>query len=108
MGGNVKEMREEWQPCYGRSVPFSGTTVSGSVAMPRDYDANRWVERPVAKGKYALDHMGGKRYAWDHKPRPCLIDAQAEPPDMTAAAVAALSMGAAAVDQAARPPPPAY
>ena len=31
-----------------------------------------WIERPVATGKYALDHMRGSRYVWGSAPRPCL------------------------------------
>jgi len=31
-----------------------------------------WVEKPVAVGKMALDHMGGSRYNMDLTPRPCV------------------------------------
>eukprot|EP00929_Paragymnodinium_shiwhaense_P112767 TRINITY_DN81033_c0_g1_i1.p1 TRINITY_DN81033_c0_g1~~TRINITY_DN81033_c0_g1_i1.p1 ORF type:complete len:320 (-),score=63.40 TRINITY_DN81033_c0_g1_i1:217-1176(-) len=36
-----------------------------------------WVERPVAQGPLALNHMGGTRYAIDPKPRPCVPDSMA-------------------------------
>lgn len=31
-----------------------------------------WIERPVAVGKHALDHMDGSRYQIDLSPRPCV------------------------------------
>lgn len=72
MGGNVKELREEWQQCaeHRRSVPYSGSTVCGKVAKPLPHDTKKWVERPVAAGKYALNHMEGSRYKWGAHARP--------------------------------------
>jgi hypothetical protein len=75
MGGNIKDMREEWQRVEeGAQVPYSGSTTSGKAAMTTPPDCKRWVERPVSVGKYALDHMEGMRYQWNAKPRPCLTN----------------------------------
>mmetsp|Transcript_28391 Transcript_28391/g.51256 ORF Transcript_28391/g.51256 Transcript_28391/m.51256 type:complete len:247 (+) Transcript_28391:52-792(+) len=73
----VQELHEEWGdllPNSPREWPFSGSTASGKAGMPNARNAKHWVERPVATGKYALDHMGGERYSWarDSRPRPCL------------------------------------
>eukprot|EP00928_Gymnodinium_smaydae_P002776 TRINITY_DN11003_c0_g2_i4.p1 TRINITY_DN11003_c0_g2~~TRINITY_DN11003_c0_g2_i4.p1 ORF type:complete len:320 (+),score=51.81 TRINITY_DN11003_c0_g2_i4:224-1183(+) len=79
IGGNVKELSEQWLKCR-RDVPYSGSTVSGAVAMPREHDMKKWVDRPVAAGRYALEHMEGSRYVWDDQPRPCLTELPAEGP----------------------------
>jgi hypothetical protein len=45
--------------------PYSGFTTSGSCALPSPREATKWVEKPVASGRYALQHMGGtRRPAW--------------------------------------------
>jgi len=71
----VQELHEEWGDLLPRSPrewPFSGSTSSGKAGVKTMYNAKRWVERPVATGKYSLDHMEGKRYTWDNSPRHCL------------------------------------
>ncbi|CAK0791393.1 unnamed protein product [Prorocentrum cordatum] len=35
-------------------------------------DSKDWFERPVATGKFSLDHNGGKRYVMDSRPRTCV------------------------------------
>lgn len=97
-GGNINELCQEWRRStpdddYGYSkhqawggapsIPYSGSTITGKVALPNGKDASRWVERPVAAGKYALDHMDGKRYGWDQKPRECLTELPNEKADPT-------------------------
>ena len=70
----AKELHEQWghvMPLSRRQWPFSGSTVAGRSGPA---DAKSWIERPVATGKYALDHMGGTRYKWNMSPRPCLAD----------------------------------
>lgn len=70
----AKELHEQWghvMPKSRRQWPFSGSTIPG--AGPRG-DMKSWIERPVASGKYALDHMKGTRYKWNTSPRPCLVD----------------------------------
>lgn len=42
--------------------PYSGSTISGSCALPASQNLTRWVERPVACGRYALKHMDGTRH----------------------------------------------
>lgn len=90
MGGPIKDLHEEWAdvvPIDRAAVPYSGSTASGHMAIPRQKDDRKWVERPVAHGKMAVDHMGGIRYRWDHNPRfhdlpaPCPLPAGEEPPD---------------------------
>lgn len=82
-GARLRELHEEWQDreqraerdfgqIAARVVPFCGATTSGKAAMPRDRDVSDWVERPVATGKFALNHMEGQRYLWEsdtHAPR---------------------------------------
>jgi len=71
-GAEIKEMHEEWRSCppvSPRSVPYCGSTASGRAALPNENDPSKWVERPVATGKYALDHMDGGRYKFDNTPR---------------------------------------
>lgn len=51
------------------TVPFSGATSGGKVALPRKKNDKRWVERPVATGKMSLTHMGGQRYEFNTEPR---------------------------------------
>ena len=42
--------------------PYSGCTTSGSArALPSPTATKEWVEKPVASGRYALQHMGGTR-----------------------------------------------
>ena len=68
----AKELHEQWghvMPLSRRQWPFSGSTVPGRSGP--EADAKSWIERPVATGKYALDHMGGTRYKWNMSPRPC-------------------------------------
>ena len=85
-GANMKDLHEEWQGVYpmsAREVPFSGSTSTGRTALLHDRDAHKWVERPVAVGKYALDHMHGNRYQWDMKTpagdeRPIFVDSMLE------------------------------
>jgi len=101
IGGNVKDLAEEWLKCR-REVPYSGSTVSGAVALPREHNPKRWVDRPVAAGKYSMDHMGGTRYAWDSKPRPCLTELEAEVA-LPAVDVAAASRAAATRDSGNAP-----
>lgn len=100
-GGNVKELCEEWQQPVGDdfgstrhcawsgdpSVPYSGSTCYGKVALSRQRDSKRWVDRPVAHGKYALDHMEGKRYVWSGKPRDVLYQTKKEEADPAIQAV---------------------
>ena len=50
-----KKERQEWH--LARSMPRCD---------------KEWIDRPVATGKYALDHMRGSRYVWGSAPRPCL------------------------------------
>lgn len=72
----AKELHEEWgnvTPMSRREWPYSGFTTSGSCALPSPREATKWVEKPVASGRYALQHMGGTRYQWDTKPRNCLL-----------------------------------
>eukprot|EP00928_Gymnodinium_smaydae_P046357 TRINITY_DN3087_c0_g2_i1.p1 TRINITY_DN3087_c0_g2~~TRINITY_DN3087_c0_g2_i1.p1 ORF type:complete len:296 (-),score=43.54 TRINITY_DN3087_c0_g2_i1:148-1035(-) len=80
IGGTLKEISDEWRdvPPY-KAIPYSGSTTIGRAAMPRDVDPKKWIERPVATGKYALDHHDGTRYAWDATPRPCLTELEREP-----------------------------
>ncbi|CAK9044556.1 unnamed protein product [Durusdinium trenchii] len=64
----AKELHEEWSdlsPAQPRQWPFSGATASGAAARASPRDPHRWVERPVACGKYSLQHFSGNRYAWD-------------------------------------------
>lgn len=71
-GAEIREMHEEWRGCppvSPRSVPFCGSTASGRAALPGENDPMRWVERPVATGKYAVNHMDGSRYKFDNTPR---------------------------------------
>eukprot|EP00434_Breviolum_minutum_P022087 symbB.v1.2.019500.t1/scaffold1595.1/size109920/9 len=73
---SAKELHEEWgdvTPMSRREWPYSGSTISGSCALPASQNLTRWVERPVACGRYALKHMDGTRYQWDTKPRNCLL-----------------------------------
>lgn len=69
-GAECKELHEEWRDCppyTPRALAYSGATASGKVAIPNEKVPDRWVERPVAVGKYALDHMDGNRYKFDMK-----------------------------------------
>eukprot|EP00927_Polykrikos_kofoidii_P062291 TRINITY_DN57099_c0_g1_i1.p1 TRINITY_DN57099_c0_g1~~TRINITY_DN57099_c0_g1_i1.p1 ORF type:complete len:356 (-),score=32.98 TRINITY_DN57099_c0_g1_i1:96-1064(-) len=101
-GGNIKELVEEWRPAvpymhvpYSGSigqVPYSGATASGKVALKNAKDPRRWVGRPVATGKYALDHMEGTRYKWKREPRHCVHDLPPEQDDAAAAMRLAESM----------------
>lgn len=80
-GGELQEMNEEWRGCppvSPRSVPFCGATASGRAALPNEKVPERWVERPVATGKYALTHMDGGRYKFDAK-NPRFHDDEAHP-----------------------------
>lgn len=76
----AKELHEQWghvMPLSRRQWPFSGSTVPGRGPCgpeASEADPKSWIERPVATGKYALDHMGGTRYKWNMTPRPCLKD----------------------------------
>lgn len=73
----VRELHEEWtrmRPVSARSiqetvVPYSGSTSRAHAAMPQKKNARAWVERPVSTGKVSLQHMGGKRYAFNKEPR---------------------------------------
>eukprot|EP00929_Paragymnodinium_shiwhaense_P009591 TRINITY_DN1137_c0_g1_i7.p1 TRINITY_DN1137_c0_g1~~TRINITY_DN1137_c0_g1_i7.p1 ORF type:complete len:301 (+),score=34.64 TRINITY_DN1137_c0_g1_i7:74-904(+) len=101
-GGNIKELCEEWQqplpdqymwPRHDAwsgapSIPYSGSTVHGKVAIPRQHDGKKWVDRPVAVGRYSLDHMEGKRYEWNAKPRYCMTESKKEEADFAIEAVA--------------------
>lgn len=49
------------RPVYGR-MGYSGETATGSYAIPRSKDTKLWIEKPVANGKMASEHMGGTRY----------------------------------------------
>lgn len=49
------------RPVYGR-MGYSGETATGSYAIPRNKDTKLWIEKPVANGKMASEHMGGTRY----------------------------------------------
>lgn len=56
---------------------FSGRTQRGPRRrLPKDKEkgihTKEWIERPVAVGKLALDHMKGSRYQMDLSPRPCV------------------------------------
>lgn len=57
---------------------WSGKTNTQGFRRPRGgrYGPNikDWVERPVAQGKYHIDHMGGSRYAMNMTPRPCNLN----------------------------------
>mmetsp|Transcript_60799 Transcript_60799/g.161502 ORF Transcript_60799/g.161502 Transcript_60799/m.161502 type:complete len:193 (-) Transcript_60799:192-770(-) len=60
----------------GRGAGFSGRTNLGRA---KKTDSNgygshikNWVERPVAVGRYASEHMSGSRYALDLFPRDCV------------------------------------
>jgi|ERR1712232_1018787 len=102
-GGNQKQLCEEWQQTahddFGwtslrhdawsgdPTIPYSGCTVYGKVALDRPKDSKDWVERPVAVGKYALDHMEGKRYKWHRRPRDCLMQNEKEQADQELHAV---------------------
>jgi len=71
-GAEIQQMHEEWRSCppvSAGAVAYSGATVSGRVAIPREQNSQKWVERPVAAGKYALAHMDGNRYKFDNNPR---------------------------------------
>lgn len=71
----LRDLHEDWLDVWPRSPrewPFSGSTASGRTALPLEHNPKRWVERPVATGKFALEHMDGKRYEWNTKPREVL------------------------------------
>jgi len=59
-----------------RGEGFSGRTNPGK-AKKADTDGfgphvKDWIERPVAVGRYASEHMGGSCYALDLSPRECV------------------------------------
>lgn len=71
-GGDIKDMHEEWRDCTPMSphaVPYCGATAYGQVAAKTEAVPARWVERPVATGKYSLGHMDGVRYEFNTSPR---------------------------------------
>lgn len=70
-GGDCQEIHEQWRcpPFPARAMPYSGVTSSGPAAIPNENAPERWIERPVATGKMALDHCDGSRYAFDRKQR---------------------------------------
>eukprot|EP00931_Biecheleriopsis_adriatica_P095889 TRINITY_DN69531_c0_g1_i1.p1 TRINITY_DN69531_c0_g1~~TRINITY_DN69531_c0_g1_i1.p1 ORF type:complete len:246 (+),score=17.31 TRINITY_DN69531_c0_g1_i1:75-740(+) len=71
----VKELHEQWidlLPSSPREWPYSGATASGKASMRPPADVKMWVERPVAAGKYSLNHLDGQRYEWNSSPRYCL------------------------------------
>lgn len=89
-GNSVKQLQEEWldrpkpspPPCpargeYVTAAPYNGATVTGRLAVKRPHDVSKWVEKPVAHGKYALDHMDGTRYMWNGPPRMTPLPASA-------------------------------
>eukprot|EP00746_Dinoflagellata_sp_MGD_P020946 gnl/MRDRNA2_/MRDRNA2_148841_c0_seq1.p1 gnl/MRDRNA2_/MRDRNA2_148841_c0~~gnl/MRDRNA2_/MRDRNA2_148841_c0_seq1.p1 ORF type:complete len:194 (-),score=16.89 gnl/MRDRNA2_/MRDRNA2_148841_c0_seq1:4-585(-) len=56
-------------------VGWTGKTNLGRKIKNVDHKA--WVEKPVAVGKYADDHMQGSRYAFDLTPRACVPNSMA-------------------------------
>jgi len=57
-------------------------------------DMTEWVDRPVAVGKMALDHMGGTRYAMGLNPRVCVPNSMAHLRGSSLPAVRGLPMSA--------------
>merc|ERR1719235_2964912 len=53
---------------YG--VGWTGRTNVSRKKIEKD--PKDWVERPVAHGKYGVDHMQGSRYHFNLSPRPCV------------------------------------
>jgi hypothetical protein len=73
----IRDLHEEWgqarrpldRTIVATQVPFSGSTSRAKAAIPLPKQPSQWVERPVATGKFALKHMGGKRYVFNKEPR---------------------------------------
>lgn len=73
----VRELHEEWvhqRPVSARSitqtmVPYNGSTSRSKAAIPQRRNIQAWVERPVSTGKFSLEHMGGRQYAFKTEPR---------------------------------------
>mmetsp|Transcript_98751 Transcript_98751/g.174271 ORF Transcript_98751/g.174271 Transcript_98751/m.174271 type:complete len:196 (-) Transcript_98751:4-591(-) len=55
---------------------WSGKTHTGRRLRPGETGPHvkEWIERPVAVGRYGLEHMGGSRYAMNLTPRGCVLD----------------------------------
>lgn len=73
----AKDLHQDWadlMPQSAREWPYSGSTPSGKASIANPINVKLWVERPVATGKMALEHMEGKRYRWDTKERSCMTD----------------------------------
>jgi hypothetical protein len=56
-------------------VGWTGKTNLGRKIKTLNHKA--WVEKPVAVGKYADDHMQGSRYTFDLSPRACVPNSMA-------------------------------
>mmetsp|Transcript_47226 Transcript_47226/g.85139 ORF Transcript_47226/g.85139 Transcript_47226/m.85139 type:complete len:255 (+) Transcript_47226:76-840(+) len=79
-----KDWRSYGMPLTAREWPYCGSTPSGRMAINRPHNDRHWVERPVATGKYALNHMDGARYLFDQTPRNCLRTEPGQPRARTA------------------------
>jgi len=55
---------------------WSGKTNATGAKRPRPGETGPhvkdWIERPVAVGRYGLEHMNGSRYAMNLSPRKCV------------------------------------
>lgn len=59
---------------------FTGRTRTSTMRPLASKTMHDWVERPVAVGKLALDHMGGSLYSMDMTPRPCVPNSMVHSP----------------------------
>lgn len=52
------------------------TNATGSLRRPgqKGPHVKEWIERPVAVGRFGLQHMDGSRYAINMTPRSCVLD----------------------------------
>lgn len=57
-------------------VGWTGKTNMGRKNR-NPIDHKKWIERPVAVGKYSDSHMQGSRYAFDLTPRACVPNSMA-------------------------------
>lgn len=59
-----------------KGLGWTGRTNPRRQGRPTP-DRREWIEKPVADGKYHLDHMGGSRYHMNLTPRDCVPNSMA-------------------------------